>query len=112
MPDFSHTKLLARKISDFCRLRVDPALPPPESARIRAFLLTLIARSQTPPRKLRGYDWEEIAIQCGLDKDTLRTAKIAIEPALDAIVRNTKESQKRNVVGTPSGTDRKPDPRR
>jgi hypothetical protein len=54
MSETLHTKLLARKISDFCRLRVDPMLPPQESARIRDFLLGLIARSQTPLRKLRG----------------------------------------------------------
>lgn len=89
MPNIPHTRLLARKISDFCRLRVDPILPPQESARIRNFLVGLIARSQTPPRKLRGYDWEEIALRCGLDKEALRIAKSPIEPALDAIARYT-----------------------
>lgn len=90
MPETSHTKLFSRKISDFCRLRVDPVLPPQESVRIRGFLLNLIARSATPPRKLRGYDWEEIALQCRLDTKSLQIARTAIEPALDAIVRNTK----------------------
>lgn len=91
MPDAPHTKLLARKISDFCRLRIDPILPPQESARIRNFLVGLIARSQTPPRKLRGYDWEEIALRCGLDNAALLIARSAIEPALDAIVRNMRD---------------------
>lgn len=90
MPEISHSKLLSRKISDFCRLRVDPVLPPQESARVREFLLSLIARSLTPPRKIRGYDWEEIALRCRLDKECLRIARTAIEPALDAIARNTK----------------------
>ena len=90
MPDIPHTRLLARKISDFCRLRVDPILPPRESTRIRKFLVDLIAQSQIPPRRLRGYDWEEIAFQCGLDNEALRIAKSAIEPALDAITRNTR----------------------
>jgi hypothetical protein len=87
-----HTKLLARKISDFCRLRVDPVLPPQESRRIREYLLSLIARSQTPPRKLRGYDWDEISLQCDLDKEATLIARAAIEPGLDAIVRTTKSS--------------------
>lgn len=93
MPDLPHNKLLARKISDFCRLRVDSVLPPQEGKRIREFLLDLIALSQTPPRKVRGYDWNEIALRCSLDRDALRIARKAIEPALDAIVRNTKPGQ-------------------
>lgn len=43
----------------------------------------------TAPRKKRGYDWEEIAIQCGLDEKALWKAKATIEPALDAISRHT-----------------------
>jgi hypothetical protein len=92
MPEIPHTRLFSRKISDFCRLRVDPVLPPPESERIRNFLVGLISRSQIPPRKLQGYDWEEIAYQCDLDKESLRIARAAIKPALDAIVRNTASS--------------------
>lgn len=90
-----HTKLLALKICDYCRLRVDPALPPNEAARIREFLLGLIAQSQIPPRKLRRYDWEEIAFQCDIDNKILRNLKATIEPALDAITRNTKAFSKR-----------------
>lgn len=62
-------------------------------------MLNLISRAQTPPRKLRGFDWQEIAIQCGLDDKAMRSARAAIEPALDAIVRNTKSSQKRATIG-------------
>ncbi len=92
MPAIPHTRLFSRKISDFCRLRVDPVLPPQESERIRNFLVGLISRSQIPPRKLQGYDWEEIAYQCDLDKESLRIARATIKPALDAIVRNTASS--------------------
>lgn len=99
-----HTKLLALKICDYCRLRIDPALPPKEGSRIREFLLGLIARSQIPPRKLRRYDWEEIAFQCDIDKVVLRNLKAAIEPALDAITRNTKTFPKR-ISGNPGPTE-------
>ncbi|MER9947186.1 hypothetical protein [Mesorhizobium sp. M0047] len=99
MTENSHTRLLSRKISDFCRLRLDPVLPPQESARVREFLLQLISSAQTPPRKLRGYDWQEISFQCGLDDSAMRTAKVAIERALDAIVRNTNASPMRATVG-------------
>ena len=104
MSEISHTKLLSCKISKFCLLRVDPVLPQQESARIRDFLIGLISRSETPPRKLRKYDWEEIALLCDLDKDALRIARAAIEPALDAIVRNTKRSPKHPPVATRDGS--------
>lgn len=112
MTDLPHTKLLARKISDFCRLRVDPMLPPQDSARIKEFLLCLIAQSQTPPRKVRGYDWDEIVRQCGLDQNVLRDARAVIEPALDAIVRNTKNPTKRPSARTQSAQEPVPRPRR
>lgn len=112
MPETLHTNLLARKISDFCRLRIDPVLPPQEGKRIREFLLDLIALSRTPPRKVRGYDWDEIAFQCGLDRDALRIARKAIEPALDAIVRNTKSPANRPSANIRSAHDSEPRPRR
>lgn len=112
MPDLPHTKLFARKISDFCRLRIDPALPPRDSTRIKEFLLCLIAQSQTPPRTARGYDWDEIALQCGLDRDALRGARAVIEPALDAIVRNTKNPTNRPTAKILTTQDPKPRPRR
>ncbi|RCS22102.1 hypothetical protein DUT91_20540 [Phyllobacterium salinisoli] len=111
MPDLPHTKLLARKISDFCRLRVDPALPPRDSTRIKEFLLGLIAQSQMPPRKVRGYDWNEIALQCGLDRDAIRGARAVIEPALDAIVRNTQSPADRPSAKIRKARDSEPRPR-
>lgn len=112
MPDAPHTKLLARKISDFCRLRVDPILPSQESARIRNFLVDLIARSQIPPRKPKGYDWEEIALRCRLDNEALLIARSAIEPALDAIVRNTKGSPKPPSLPVSQSSEPEPRPQR
>lgn len=99
MPRTLHTSLLARKISDFCRLRLDPVLPPQESAQVKEYLLKLIARSGMPPRKPRGYDWGEIGTQCGLDHNAMRTARNAIEHALDAIVRYAKETPGPAIVG-------------
>ena len=113
MPEIPHTRLFSRKISDFCRLRVDPVLPPQESERIRNFLVGLISRSQIPPRKLQGYDWEEIAYQCDLDKESLRIARAAIKPALDAIVRNTASSPTASPASSPGSAPADPgSPRR
>ncbi|WP_085463120.1 hypothetical protein [Mesorhizobium australicum] len=109
MPETSHTKLLVRKISDFCRLRVDPLFPQHESTRIRHFLVGLIIHSQQPPLMPTGYDWQEIAVRCGLDKEGLRIARKAIEPALDAIVRNLKSSSQSSVtVGRDSDSGSRP----
>lgn len=67
---------------------------------------------QTPPRKARGYDWDEIALQCGLDRDALRGARAVIEPALDAIVRNTKSPTNRPSAKIRTTEDSTPGPRR
>ncbi|CCD86682.1 conserved protein of unknown function [Bradyrhizobium sp. ORS 285] len=99
MIDASHTKRFARKISSFCRVRIDKMFPPLESAAIKAFLLDLIARSVTPPRKMRSYDWDKIAIRCGLNEDAVFNARTAIEPALDAISRHV------NALAVRSGND-------
>lgn len=108
MPRTLHTALLARKISDFCRLRLDPVLPPQESAQVKEYLLKLIARSRMPPCKPRGYDWGEIATQCGLDHNAMRTARNVIEHALDAIVRYAKETPSPAIVGAsrPANSER------
>ncbi|MBZ9894420.1 MULTISPECIES: hypothetical protein [unclassified Mesorhizobium] len=111
MTDISHNKLLSRKISDFCRLRVDPVLPPQESARIKSFLLNLIGLSRMPPRSPRGYDWDEIAFQCGLGKEALQAAKTAIVPALDAIARNTKSPTRRSAEISGGTATESPTPR-
>ncbi len=114
----SHTRLLSRKISDYCRIRLDPLFPPQESARIRAFLLNLICCAKTPPRKLRGYDWQEIGILCDLDDKAIRSARTVIEPALDAIARNTKTAPKpatvasHRITKSPSHARERPQPPR
>ncbi|WP_210164215.1 hypothetical protein [Mesorhizobium sp. LSJC285A00] len=100
MTETSHTRLLSRKISDYCRIRFDPLFPPQEGARIRAFLLNLISCAESPPRKLRDYDWQEIGILCDLSDEAIRSAQTAIEPALDAIARNTKTAPKPAMIAS------------
>ncbi|MBZ9763381.1 hypothetical protein LB553_21205 [Mesorhizobium sp. CA8] len=87
-------KLLSRKISDFCRLRVSSVLPPHEAERVREYMLDLIAQRRQPPRKGRVYDWNEIASHCTVDTDALARARKAIEPGLDAIARALKDGPK------------------
>ena len=94
MPEVSNTKLLSRKISDFCRVRISSALPPNEAERIRQYMLDLIAQRRQPPRKGRAYDWDEIASQCAFERDVLVTVRRAIEPGLDAIARALKDTPK------------------
>ena len=68
VPEISNMRLLSRKISDFCRLRLFSVLPPHEAERVQRYMLDLIAQRRQPPRKVRVYDWDEIASQCEVEK--------------------------------------------
>ena len=48
--------------------------------------------ASTTARKVRVYDWDEIASRCQIEKDVLATVRKAIEPGLDAIARALKDA--------------------
>ncbi|MES0171918.1 hypothetical protein [Mesorhizobium sp. M0006] len=95
MPEILNPELLVRKLSDFCRVRVAPVLPPHEVERVRAYMVGLITTAQRPPTRSRGYDWDVIARQCDIHHEHIRAARKAIEPGLDAISRALKNAPKR-----------------
>ncbi|MER9029625.1 hypothetical protein [Mesorhizobium sp. M0674] len=95
MPEILNPELLVRKLSDFCRVRVAPVLPPHEVERVRAYMVGLITTAQRPPTRSRGYDWDVIALQCDIHHEHIRAARKAIEPGLDAISRALKNAPKR-----------------
>ncbi|MER9642371.1 hypothetical protein [Mesorhizobium sp. L2C084A000] len=95
MPEIWNPELLVRKLSDFCRVRVAPVLPPHEVERVRAYMVGLITTAQRPPTRSRGYDWDVIALQCDISHEHIRAARKAIEPGLDAISRALKNAPKR-----------------
>ncbi|UCI09556.1 hypothetical protein [Mesorhizobium sp. B1-1-8] len=81
-------KLLSRKISDFCRLRISSVLPPHEAERIRQYMLDLIAQRRQPPRlslrsRNRCIGPRTESYRAGLDA-IARALKDAAKPALRA----------------------------
>lgn len=65
-------------------------------------MLELITLSSCPPRKVRTYDWDEIASRCGIERELLVAARKAIEPGLDAIVRAQTTTPKPTSQSAPS----------
>ncbi|WP_027040221.1 hypothetical protein [Mesorhizobium ciceri] len=98
MPESWNPKLLVRKLSNFCQARVAPVLPPQEAERVRRFMIALVINGQHPPTRKRGYDWDEIAVQCATPYELIIGAKKAIEPGLDAIVRALKNVPKQRTI--------------
>lgn len=103
----SNSRLLATKITDFCRKRLTPFLLA-DTERLEAYLLALIAHREYPPAKGRGVDWRTISEGCGIPYARLLEIKEEIRPALDAIMRAyyaaaTKEVQPLAHKERPSG---------
>ncbi|TGQ30650.1 MULTISPECIES: hypothetical protein [unclassified Mesorhizobium] len=91
MPKTLNPKVIVRKLSDFCQVRVAPVLPPHDAERVRTYLISLVNSRRRPPTLSRGYDWQAIALQCGIPMEQIGAAKKAIEPGLDAIVRSLRD---------------------
>lgn len=98
MPEAWNPKLLVRKLSDFCQVRVAPMLPPHEAERVRSYMVALVINCRHPPKRKRGYDWDEIAVQCAIPYELIIGARKAIEPGFDAIVRGLKNAPKRRTI--------------
>lgn len=90
MTEHFSEKVLSRKLSDFCRIRIAPVLPPQEVEQLRAYMVGLIVGRRYPPTRNRTLDWEKIARQCGLPYHVLKDVKDTIEPGFDAIRRALK----------------------
>lgn len=93
----SKSRLLATKITDFCRKRLTPFLLA-DTERLEAYLLSLITHREYPPTKGRGIDWRTISEGCGVPYARLLEVKEEIRPAINAINRAfdaaaTKEGQ-------------------
>lgn len=93
-----------RMIDQFLRHRVAEAFPPRELERLRAYLHSLIADCQLPPRSGGRPDWSEIAQGCGIAVDALERAGGILGPGLDAITRfvgpratKRKQGRKRDI---------------
>lgn len=103
----SNSRLLATKITDFCRKRLTPFLLA-DTERLEAYLLALITQREYPPTKGRGVDWRTISEGSGVPYARLLEVKEEIRPAIDAIKRAfdaaaTKEVQPLARKARPSG---------
>ncbi|MFC5508776.1 hypothetical protein ACFPN9_26440, partial [Bosea massiliensis] len=86
MPTHRSSRTFADRIAAFCRKRLLSSLGP-DTDRLEAYLLDLIARHEWPPLHSTGYSWREIAANTGIAYPNLVAIKEEIRPALDAMVR-------------------------
>ncbi|MEI9407645.1 hypothetical protein [Mesorhizobium salmacidum] len=101
MPKTLNPKVMVRKLSDFCQIRVAPVLPPHEAERVRVYLISLFNSRTRPPTLSRGYDWQAIAHQCGIPIEQFDVARKVIEPGLDAIVRAIRNLPQKTPILRP-----------
>lgn len=99
---------LSSRIRDFCRLRLTAVLPPNELRRLARYLTGLADEGRHPPKRVRGYDWSEIADCSGIEYGTILELKEKIRPALDALVRGLNSSGREPVSNSMVSAKRKP----
>ena len=82
-----NASIFARKISDFCRIRLAALLPPREAEQLGKYMVGLVTTRNPPPRTGKGYAWGEIASSCGIAPEAITSIALQLRPALDAITR-------------------------
>lgn len=100
MPENLSEKVLSRKLSDFCRVRLAPVLPPQEVEQLCSYMVGLIVERRYPPTRNRGLDWEEIAKQCGLPFHVLWEVRSTIQPGFDVVRRALKTAPPKSKAST------------
>jgi len=81
------SRVFARMISDFCRKRLAPLLPPHEVEKVRFYMLDMLQACERVPRNKKGYDWSEIALATDIAIENLMPARKTIGHGLDALNR-------------------------
>jgi hypothetical protein len=87
-------------ISQFCRVRLAPVLPPREVDRLERFLQQSFATNEVPPRAGSGWSWPKIAEHCGIDAADLRAVSSSVEPILRGLKQKIEESLARDPKRT------------
>lgn len=77
-----------RMVSEFCRKRIAPHLPPAHTEALRKFLIDSVASSLGAPRHAGKYDWVAMGMLTGVPADLLAGASRHIAPLLDAVGRS------------------------
>ncbi|CAN7384953.1 hypothetical protein LJR016_002269 [Devosia sp. LjRoot16] len=86
-----------RMISDFCRKRIAPHLPPVHTEALRKFLLSSVDAGVGIPRYAGKYDWTAMGMLTNVPADRLVGAGRHIVPLLDAIGRSIVGKAKRSA---------------
>lgn len=47
-------------LSDYCRKRIAPLLPPREVEQLRTYLLALLEAGVLPPSRGSGFEWQQL----------------------------------------------------
>lgn len=81
------SRVFARMLSDFCRKRLAPFLPPHEVEKVRFYMLDMLQACERVPRNNKGYDWSEIAQAADIAVENLMSARKTIGHGLDALNR-------------------------
>ena len=92
--------LTERMISDFCRKRVAPHLPPADTELLRKYLIASAGAGGGLPRTGGKYDWPAIGLLTGIASDKLAGAGRHIVPLLDAIGRSVSAIKRRPIAET------------
>jgi hypothetical protein len=74
-------------VSEFCRVRVAPLLPPRQTENLRRYLLQLLKAKQSPPCAGRWTDWPAVCVAAGIDEPSEDLAQ-QISPIFDALRRH------------------------
>lgn len=82
-----------RKISEFCRLRVEPLVSSHAAKNLKGYMMGLIIFRKTPPTMRGRIDWSEIASECDIEDELTRELKKSLQPGLEAIDRWLKERE-------------------
>ena len=97
----ANPRITERMISDFCRKRIAPHLPPVDTESLRKYLIVAVAAHDGLPRIAGKYDWALMGMITGIASDRLVGAGRHIVPLLDAISRSLAAT-KRSVVVAPA----------
>ena len=79
------THALARRLTDFCRVRIDKSFPPVQARRLSDYILSLAAAREPPPMIGQSFDWKSISKACGVEQVSLSQEAGALRPAFLAL---------------------------
>src|ERR1700742_2898260 len=104
-----------RIITEYLRIRLAPLFPPREVARIDDYLQACFKHGVTPLRAGQGWSWVGIGRECGIEPDTLKAQRRAVEPILLALLREIERAPDRSSPTAkrrrPAGVGEQPGPR-